>query len=87
MSNIEQEYDEQFIRCTYPAHPIVKVNGVWRWKADPMIVALFNCGTLDLNKLHLTGYTKKDEEYKKLYRDLGYSLSGYWEVFYWYVNN
>ena len=27
------------------------------------------------------------EMWRKLYRDLGYSLFGYWEIFYWEANN
>jgi hypothetical protein len=38
-------------------------------------------------KTYEKGYTKNSEIYRKLYRDMGYSLSGYWEVFYWDVNN
>ena len=33
------------------------------------------------------GYDKNSEVYRKLYRDMGYSLFGYWEVFYWVANN
>jgi hypothetical protein len=33
------------------------------------------------------GLTKNSEEVRKLYRDMGYSLSGYWEIFYWDMNN
>jgi hypothetical protein len=33
------------------------------------------------------GLTKNSEEVRKLYRDMCYSLSGYWEIFYWDMNN
>jgi hypothetical protein len=33
------------------------------------------------------GLNKNSEEVRKLYRDMGYSLSGYWEIFFWEVNN
>jgi hypothetical protein len=33
------------------------------------------------------GLGKNDESVRKLYRDMGYSLSGYWEIFYWEMNN
>ena len=33
------------------------------------------------------GLTKNSEEVRKYYRDIGYSLYGYWEIFYWEVNN
>ena len=32
-------------------------------------------------------FTKNSEEWRKLYRDIGYSLYGYWEIFYWDMNN
>jgi hypothetical protein len=33
------------------------------------------------------GLDKNSDEYRKVYRDIGYSLDGYWEIFYWEVNN
>lgn len=52
---------------------------------------LFNNGFLDLNKVIVfllkKGYDQNSEIYRKLYRDLGYSLSGYFDVFYWDMNN
>jgi hypothetical protein len=33
------------------------------------------------------GLTKNSEEWRKLYRDIGYSLDGYWEIFYCEMNN
>lgn len=46
---------------------------------------------IDLNTLVLLlnhlGYGKNSEVYRQLYRDMGYSLYGYWEIFYWEVNN
>jgi hypothetical protein len=33
------------------------------------------------------GLTKNSEVVRKYYRDIGYSLYGYWEIFYWDVNN
>ena len=33
------------------------------------------------------GINKNGEEYRKFYRDMGYSLFGYWEIFYCKVNN
>jgi hypothetical protein len=33
------------------------------------------------------GLTKNSEEVRKLYHDMGYSLSGYWEIFCWEANN
>lgn len=33
------------------------------------------------------GLTKNSEEIRDYYRGIGYSLYGYWEIFYWEVNN
>jgi len=40
-----------------------------------------------VNFMYSIGLTKNSEEYRKLYRDIGYSLYGYWEIFYWEMNN
>jgi len=46
---------------------------------------------LDLNQIIEVLYrfdcNKNDEIYRKMYRDIGYSLNGYWEIFYWDLNN
>lgn len=33
------------------------------------------------------GLTKNSEEVRDYYRSIGYSLYGYWEIFYWEANN
>ena len=71
-------------------HEILETsNGILRWKENPVINFLVD--NYDLNdivcKLFNKGYTKNSELYRKLYRDMGYSLYGYWEVFYWDANN
>ena len=69
-------------------HPIIlDGNGVLRWQANPTVEMVFELSCLDLNKLITKLDGKNSEEYRRLYRDLGYSLSGYWEVFYWDLNN
>jgi len=46
---------------------------------------------IDLNQIAMLfnsiGVFKNHELYRELYRNLGYSLSGYWEIFYWDANN
>jgi hypothetical protein len=76
---------------THHNHPIVEdENGLLRWQANPYVR---NCigETISLNDLipllYSLGYDKNSEVFRKLYRDLGYSLYGYWEVFYWEMNN
>lgn len=68
------------------------VNGVYRWKADERVRELtMNSQKINFNELiylfHSLGYDKNSEPYRQLYRDMGYSLYGYWEIFYWEVNN
>ena len=87
MSDITTEYDEKYIRNQHPEHEVVKdKNGNLRWKSQPSIEWAFEMRILDLNELPIKA-DKSMPEYRKLYRDLGYSLFGYWEVFYWEMNN
>ena len=64
-------------------------DNVLYWKANPDVVKLFE--RIDVNDavemLEILGYGKNSEIYRKLYRDIGCSLVGYWEIFYWEVNN
>ena len=66
-------------------------NEILRWKENKSIRDLFDLKILDLNQvvigLYDKGFDKNSEIYRQLYRDLGYSLDGYWEVFYWDMNN
>jgi hypothetical protein len=66
-------------------------NGVLRWRENSSIRLLVDLRILNLNdvvmKFYDKGLSKNSEEFRQLYRDLGYSLSGYWEIFYWEVNN
>jgi hypothetical protein len=83
------DYQEMLQREAHHQHIIVEDNGVIRWQASPTVEALL--GSISLNRLcpllEVLGYGKNSEVYRKLYRDMGYSLCGYWEVFYWEVNN
>lgn len=64
-------------------------NGTLRWKENPLVIKYLE--KISLNDLapflSILGYGKNSEVYRKLYRDMGYSLFGYWEIFYWEVNN
>ncbi|WP_339145134.1 hypothetical protein [Pseudoalteromonas galatheae] len=71
-------------------HEIVKdEHGVLRWRSDPFIEQFANdCSLNDIVRgFHSNGNGKNNESYRELYRKMGYSLSGYWEVFYWEANN
>jgi hypothetical protein len=71
-------------------HPIIQdEHGVIRWQENKEVrETLQNISLNDLIQLLcLLGYDKNSEVFRKLYRDMGYSLFGYWEIFYWEVNN
>lgn len=85
VKKISDNYKEVLDREKHHNHELVMVNGIIRWKENE------NLRSIDINKVieifYELGYDKNSEVYRKFYRDLGYSLSGYWEVFYWEVNN
>lgn len=71
-------------------HEIVDEGHGARWKEDPDVCELVDAmgGLNNIVRLFFSlGITKNSEEWRKLYRDIGYSLYGYWEIFYWEVNN
>lgn len=75
---------------------------VLRWERDPLIDEMFHRGWFDLNAI-MGGYcktyagitakispariVKNDPLVRELYRRMGISLFGYWETFYWDINN
>jgi hypothetical protein len=76
---------------THHDHKIIEdESGTLRWEVNPATRFLVDEVT-DLNntvmKLYGKGHDKNSELYRKLYRDIGYSLYGYWEIFYWEMNN
>lgn len=68
---------------------IVDKHDVIRWKENPDVNNILN--KISLNDIVILfnslGYNKNSEVYRKLYRDMGYSLSGYYDIFYWDFNN
>lgn len=87
-----EEYLEIFKKEYHHDHKIIKdKDDVLRWEADPLIEKLVTLDLISLNdlipKMWAKGMDKNSEEYRELYRKIGYSLSGYWEVFYWDANN
>jgi hypothetical protein len=85
-----ETYKEIFDREPHHNHEIVETeDGSIRWKEDPAVKTIIS--RTNLNDLwvlfHYMGLTKNSEEVRKLYRDMGYSLSGYWEIFHWEMNN
>lgn len=89
-SAIHEHYALILEREVFAAHErriIQDEHGTIRWESDPLICMLFDSEALDLNTLFANGANKNDPLVRDLYRRLGYSLSGYWEVFYWDVNH
>ena len=83
-------FREIFAKEDHHDHEIIlDDSGMYRWKECPKIRKLVDEN--DLNQIIIAllhqGYTKNSEMYRRLYRDLGYSLNGYWGIFYWSVNN
>ena len=86
----EETYREILDVETHHDHEIYEDNeGKLHWKENPKTREILSKISLsDLCQLlNALGYGKNSEVYRKLYRDMGYSLSGYWEIFYWEVNN
>jgi hypothetical protein len=67
------------------SHEVIFEKGIPRWKKDE------NYPVDNLNDLVMEmlskGLTPNDEAWRDVYRKIGYSLYGYWEVFYWEANN
>lgn len=85
VSKISDEYKEVLDREKHHNHELVMVSGVIRWNGSKEVDDL-NVNDV-VRMFYKLGYDKNSEVYRKYYRDLGYSLSGYWEVFYWEANN
>jgi len=86
---ISEEYAEVLEREELGHELYVNEHGTIRWVADPEkeqeIMDEF--GARDLNDLFMKGADKNDPRVRELYKHIGYSLFGFWEVFYWEVNN
>lgn len=78
-----KQYSDLMDSESYHQHKIVSSNGVLRWLPSEKVR---NGSSPDLNALTLDferrGLTKRSEEWRSLYRDFGYSLSGYQSIFY-----
>lgn len=88
----KEEY-ARYILQTEPHHnhPIVRHEGRLYWKEDAAIRKLIGRDRLDLGDLvdlmGLLGMGANSETMRKMYRCMGYSLSGYYDIFYEEVNN
>lgn len=70
-------------------HEAVITNGKIHWKEAPGFVEMVNA--IGMNQiratLELAGFHKQADVLKNIYRKMGYSIMGYWEVFYDPLNN
>lgn len=87
--NLPSEYTEMMKTEEHHNHEVVEINGIIRWKEDPFVRRFVDACNLNdiIEGLHFNGNDKNSEMYRELYRRMGYSLSGYWELFYWDMNN
>ena len=96
IANNSEDYDvyQTVLDADGKDHELYVHNDTVRWRDDPVIEMLYDeLEVIDLNKLMMKlattygeGY-KNDHRIRKFYRGLGYSLFGYWEVFFWDWNN
>jgi len=88
-SELHEDYKEMMKTETHHQHGVVEINGMIRWEENKGARKIVDiCGlNCVIESMLAKGITKNSEEYRQLYRDLGYSLSGYWEIFYWDMNN
>jgi len=89
-AKIADTYELVLSREEKDSHEIVlDKHSTLRWVANPdrenEIMDSF--GAKDLNDLFTKGVDKNDPIIRELYKCIGYSLYGFWEVFYWEVNN
>ena len=83
-------YREILTKEPHHNHPVLidKIGNI-HWKVEEHVLSLVQ--DIGMNRLmallYNIGLDKNSEELRKLYRDLGYSLKGYWEIFYWEGNN
>ena len=90
VAKLSEDYAEIMARETHHEHEIIRdKNGTLRWKENPTVNQILE--RVNLNDLWILlstmGLDKNSEAIRNLYRDMGYSLSGYWEIFYWEANN
>jgi len=91
-SKVCEEWKEMLKTERHHNHKIVDVNGVLRWKENEDVRVLFGSNApISLNSLwdlfYAMGLDKNSEFIRDFYRNMGYSLGGFWEIFYWEVNN
>ena len=89
-SKLPTSYARMMKTETHHDHVIIEDEaGTLRWKKDPFIRRFTDdCSLNDIVQgFYSKGNDKNTESYRELYRKMGYSLSGYYDVFYWDMNN
>ena len=89
-ADLPEDYEEMMRTEQHHSHEIIEDGkGTLRWKENKGVNQAVDMVGLNnmIGTMLYKGITKNDEVYRSLYRDMGYSLSGYWEVFYWEMNN
>ena len=86
----EPQFIEIFNKETHHEHEIIQEkNGIIRWKPNYELCKRLK--NVNINRIIedflKAGATKNHECYRQFYRDIGYSLNGYWDIFYWEENN
>lgn len=77
---MKKNYGDLFDK--FPNHPVVLERGVLRWKSNSLMCWLGDTYT-PYNAMAIA-YQRKQfsiEDYMKFYRDIGYSLCGFAEIF------
>lgn len=83
-------FSEMVGKESHHNHGIIQdKHGTLRWQKDDFIDKLTEDCNLNniITGFYENGNNKNTESYRELYRRMGYSLEGYWEVFYWEANN
>lgn len=86
----DKEFKRMLKTERHHKHEIIEdEDGILRWKKDADIRS--SVDKINLNEIwdlfYSLGLDKNCELFRKMYRGMGYSLSGYWEIFYWEANN
>jgi len=85
VSSINEGYKEVLDSEVHHNHELIlDDHDVIRWKENAHVRKTLD--KINLNDLwvlfHYMGLNKNSDSVRKLYRDMGYSLFGYWEIFY-----
>ena len=91
VANMNPEFKLVMDSETHHNHPVITdEEGTVRWKQNASVRHLID-EKIDLNSLWMLfgalGLNKNSEFIRNLYRNMGYSINGYWEIFYWEMNN